>query len=205
MCPTPPNEADSEQQAGVRRTPRPMNGARSLLVVGIHREERAFGEAVAEDLDRGLVDVLVIPDGLSGRRPRPDEKFAHDVLHRALYQQLLPHVLRRHHRLIDLHTGADPQGACADLICACPEKLAGLAQGNPPGDGAPRIRLLALGDAAESGAPVALADRSIPEEIWRNPHFDYVGVEIFLADPRAFSSGEVRFARDLILSMAGGG
>jgi hypothetical protein len=185
-----------------------MNGARSLLVVGIHREERAFGEAVAEDLDRGLVDVLVIPDGLSGRRPRPDEKFAHDVLHRALYQQLLPHVLRRHHRLIDLHTGADPQGPCADLICACPEKLAGLAPRSAAGDGAvasaPRIRLLALGNVVESGAPVALADMSIPEEIWRNPHFDYVGVEIFLADPRAFSSGEVRFARDLVAGLAGG-
>lgn len=203
MCPTPANEANTE-----RGTVPGMSGARSLLVVGIHREERAFGEAVAKGLDRRLVDVLVIPEGLSGRRPRPDEKFAHDVLHRALYLQILPHVLRRHERLIDLHTGADPQGPCADLICAFPEKLAGLAPGSAAGDGAvasaPRIRLLALGNAAESGAPVALVDMSIPEEIWRNPHFDYIGAEIFLPDPAAISADDVRFARDLVARLAGG-
>ncbi|QTR49291.1 FeoC-like transcriptional regulator [Candidatus Thiothrix anitrata] len=42
---------------------------KALLVIGIHREERAFGEAVASSLDPTLFDVLVIPDGLSGQHP----------------------------------------------------------------------------------------------------------------------------------------
>jgi hypothetical protein len=184
-----------------------MNGAPSLLVVGIHREERAFGEAVADLLDPGLADVLVIPDGLSGRRPRPDEKFAHDVLHRALYLQLLPHVLGRYVRLIDLHTGADPQGPSADLICAFPRKLSGLTPGCSPGDeaggNAPRIRLVALGDPADGAAAIALADTAIPKEIWRNPHFDYIGVEIFLPEPHTVAVDQVRFARDIVATLAG--
>ncbi|MCD6706526.1 MAG: hypothetical protein LT080_08755 [Thiobacillus sp.] len=56
-----------------------MNRPRALLVVGIHREERGFGEAVAAGLDRRLIDVLVIPEGLSGRHPRQDQRFYFDT------------------------------------------------------------------------------------------------------------------------------
>ncbi|MGB0129490.1 MAG: hypothetical protein WBP72_17755 [Rhodocyclaceae bacterium] len=185
-----------------------MSTPPALLVIGIHREERAFGEAVASSLDRKLVDVLVIPEGLSGRRPRPDQKFSHDVLHRALYLQLLPHMLGHHDLLIDLHTGVDRGGPCADLICSAPWKFASLApQFAPdwlPGDPAEKIRFVALGQAGDGVKPTALADMAIPEEIWRNPRFNYVGVEVFLPERSSDTAEPLAFARDLITRLASG-
>lgn len=98
---------------------------KTLLVIGVHREERAFGEAVAAGL-YGRVDVLAIEDGLSGRRPRPDQRFHYDTLHRALYRQLPAHAAGHYELLVDLHSGLDRAGPSADLICAEPERLAGV-------------------------------------------------------------------------------
>lgn len=46
-----------------------MPGTRTLLVIGIHREELAFGRDVVQGLEVEDLDVLEIPEGLSGRRP----------------------------------------------------------------------------------------------------------------------------------------
>jgi len=69
-----------------------MSRPATLLVIGIHREELAFGQAVAASLDPASVQVLAIPDGLSGRHPRSDQGFHWDTLHRVFYLQLRPHV-----------------------------------------------------------------------------------------------------------------
>ncbi|MGY6277547.1 hypothetical protein [Methylomonas sp. MgM2] len=95
-----------------------MQDAPLLLVIGIHREELAFGRAVAEGLNPERIKVLTVPEGLSGRKPLPDQVFNYQTLHRALYLQLLPYVLGRHAVLLDLHSGSDTAGPSADLICA---------------------------------------------------------------------------------------
>ena len=159
---------------------------RALLVIGIHREELAFGEAVTAGLDRCRIEVLAIPEGLSGRRPRPDQRFQYDTLHRALYLQLLPHVVGHHDLLIDLHTGLDRRGPRADLICAEAEKLAGLLEKSPrwPPSAvhASAVRFVRLGRNGDPGeAGVYVAETVIPEKIWRNARFLYVGVEDLLA------------------------
>jgi hypothetical protein len=45
----------------------------------MHREELAFGERVAATLARGNqprgLDVLRIPEGISGRQPRADQRY----------------------------------------------------------------------------------------------------------------------------------
>src|SRR5690606_5090834 len=89
-----------------------------LLVIGIHREELAFGQTVVEGLNKDCLQVLTVPEGISGTRPLIDQQFTYETLHRALYLQLLPHVQGRHALLIDLHAGSDPAGPSADLICA---------------------------------------------------------------------------------------
>jgi hypothetical protein len=94
-----------------------MKTAPLLLVIGIHREERAFGRMVAEGLVSERVQVLTVPEGLSGKRPLIDQQFKYETLHRALYLQLLPCVQGRHALLLDLHAGSDPAGPSADLIC----------------------------------------------------------------------------------------
>lgn len=158
--------------------------ARALLVIGIHRQELAFGQRVAQALRAAAapVDVLEIPKGLSGRRPRPDELFRYETLHKALYSQLLPHVRPAHRLVIDLHTGEDAAGPCADLFSARPALRDCLRQALAPGWCAPgaaeaaRVRVLPLGDNAHSRARTV-----IPPRVWDNPRFGYLAIEVYLA------------------------
>lgn len=172
----------------------------TLLVIGIHREELAFGQAVAGELDLAQVAVLEIPEGLSGQQPSAARRFQYEALHRALYQQLLPHVLNRHRLLVDLHSGFDPQLG-ADLICADPalcaclrtavagaERLAGV-----------EVRVVPLGD---EGADLH-ARTIIPPQVWRNPAFLYLGLEIYLTEPADGWPAACELARELIGIAAG--
>ncbi len=173
-----------------------MSGPAALLVVGIHREELAFGKAVAAGLARERVDVLTISEGLSGRRPRPDQRFHFDTLHRALYLQLLPHVRTRHRLLIDLHTGLDRQAPCADVYSRdIPRLAARLARADAPAN---PPRLISLGQAGAGPS----AETVIPAEIWENPRFLYVGLEIYLAEPGPGRGVEQDYARGLIAALA---
>lgn len=173
-----------------------MASAKTLLVIGIHREELAFGQAVAAGLDRSRVDVLSITEGLSGRHPRPDQCFHHDILHRALYLQILPHMQGRD-LLIDLHTGQDSQAPRSDLYCRDTGRLADLlaparALPSPP-------RLVSL--ECRGGEPGA--HTVIPPKIWRNPAFLYVGMEIYLPVPGLGRAEDQAYARTLIRALAG--
>lgn len=175
-----------------------MDGPATLLVIGVHREELAFGMAVAAGLDRRRIDVLTISEGLSGRRPRQDQRFQYETLHRALYLQLQPHVRAHHRLLVDLHTGLDPQAPCADLYSRDIPRLAGwIAQAGtlpaPP-------RLVPLGQAEEGPS----AETVIPEEIWRNPRCLYVGLEIYLAEAGQGRAVDQDYARALIMALARG-
>ena len=168
-----------------------------LLVVGIHREERAFGQAVAAGLAGGLVDVLDIDDGLSGRRPRQDQRFQYDTLHRALYLQLPPQMGPSRRLLIDLHTGLDPDGPCADLYCRNLAFLRlRLAQSAAP-NSAPR--LISLGGKGDAPGAATV----IPREVWDNHHFCYVGMEIYLRQAGAGSPDEQAYACALVRALAG--
>lgn len=176
---------------------KPSNTAPVLLVIGVHREELAFGQAVAADIDPARVAVLAIPEGLSGRRPHPDQSFHYDTLHHALYLQLLPHVVGRHRLLIDLHTGLDQFGPRADLICADAALRAclGAAIAARRGIAAHDVRLIALGG---DGTGALHARTVIPRQVWDNPAFRYVGLELYLP---AHADGEPAaraLARDLI-------
>lgn len=184
-----------------------MAGPASLLVIGIHREELAFGEQVAAGLDPARVAVLRIGEGLSGRRPRPDERFHYDTLHRELYHQLLVHVRRGgYHLVIDLHTGLDRDGPCADLYCrddallACVER----AQARSGLGGAGRSRYIPflppVGTPANGDDPHAAG--VMPEQVWNNPAFRYVGLEVYLSENRPAGAREWDYARDLVNLLA---
>lgn len=174
-----------------------LSKAGTLLVIGIHREELAFGAAVAAGIDTGGIDVLKIPEGLPGRHPRPDERFQHDTLHRALYLQLLPHVRGRYGRLIDLHAGFDADGPSADIYCRAPECL-------PPRLLAaiqPAPRLVRLGAPAED-ARFPNGKTVIPEEVWQASDFLYLGLEVYLPKVGAGSTADHWYARQVIQALA---
>lgn len=177
-----------------------------LVVIGIHREELVFGREVAAGLAPDEAEVLEIPDGLSGRRPRPDQCFRYDLAHEALYLQLLPHVLGRHRLLVDLHAGIDRDGPCADLMCGdavlaerlqarLHESTGAPAAGVPVAAGVPMagVRVIRL------GSPDAVPTRTvIPERIWHNPAFLYLCMEIYLSDDGSARPQAVALARRLI-------
>jgi len=166
-----------------------------LLVIGIHREELAYGRAVAAGLDPARTEVLEIPDGLSGVRPRPDQRFRYDTLHQALYRQLLAHIRPGHRILLDLHTGQDETGPCSDLYCHERGRLKGvLARAILP---APAPRLFALGHCTDGHC----AETIIPPTLWRNSHFLYVGMEIYLPAPGNIGMGDVAYGRGLVQAL----
>lgn len=97
--------------------------ARTVLILGIHREELAFGEAVAAGLDPARIDLLRIPEGFSVARPTQDQAFYYRASHRELYGQILCQVRGRYDLVIDLHCGINEPARCADLFSADPALL----------------------------------------------------------------------------------
>jgi hypothetical protein len=168
----------------------------ALLLIGIHREELAFGRRVAQEVDRSRVTVLEVPEGLSGRRPLPDEEFRYDTLHRELYRQILDHMHQSGERLlIDLHAGRDPLGPSADFICADAEVRARMSEMLERETSAVRqsIRVIPIGGGAQTHARTV-----IPRELWNNPAFRYVALEIYLPDAAAGRDAACRLAQRLI-------
>ena len=156
-----------------------------LLVIGVHREELAFGEQVAARLadrsDLPALEVLRIPDGLSGRNPRDDERFRHAVAHGELYRQIRQ-IAGQRALVIDLHQGFDDAGPGADLYCGAAGLLIDLGARFAGWRGR-CIRLVNLTD--RDPVPGAVPGRTvIPEDVWNSPNFGFVGVEIYLPAPR---------------------
>lgn len=186
-----------------------------LLVIGAHREELSFGEAVAAQLDRQRLDLLRIPVGISGQRPGPDALEEYRQRHAELYRQILEHVQPAQRVLIDLHTGFDERLCSADVLCGEPALLRCIEQqasqpGAPSGGGMRAVRLVASDrDAVLSPGECPRAESwpwvspVLPEAIWNRRRPLYVGIEVYLASSSyALSSrgtaAEVRLAAAVI-------
>ncbi|MCO6427163.1 hypothetical protein [Nitrosomonas communis] len=172
-----------------------VTAPRVLLVIGIHREELAFGKAVGAMVNAEDVAVLTIPEGISGRHPRADQLFQYERLHQRLYTQLLSHVEGHYMALIDLHSGEDQNGPKADLFCADKSLREQLEQRIREDASLldRRVRLIPL------GAPGLLhAVTVIPEAIWNNSDFRYIGVEIYLPETKAGRIASCHLANYLI-------
>lgn len=167
----------------------------ALLVIGVHREELAFGRSVADSLDHEQVAVLEIPEGLSGQRPLPDQLFRYEAVHQALYLQLLPHVCGHYRLLIDLHTGFDTHGPSADLITADPslQQCLRTALDQASNHRTEQVRVVPIGTRGTESTRTV-----IPMQIWNNPAFVYVGIELYLPDERADWAEALSLAHRLI-------
>jgi hypothetical protein len=193
-----------------------------LLVIGVHREERHFGEAVAARLPQARFDLLRIEQGLSGRRPGPDELDAYRLRHRALYAQILDHISPAHLVLLDLHTGFDEAGPCADVLCADAELLRCVERrGVPSGPdvdpdtrkirgvrlvaGQPRVQPCAPARAAPEPAaedPWPSLRPHIPQAVWCADHYLYIGIEIYLLTPANPTDADIAFGAAVVRAAA---
>ncbi len=177
----------------------------TLLVTGIHREELDFGDRVAALIDRNHVHVMRIPEGISHARTGSGGLFYYNTRHREIYLQLRQQVTGHYRLLIDLHCGLNDTGRCADLYCRdeqilqCISGCTGqLAMGG-------QLRLVKIltdsenGDLVKEVKKVDVGARtSIPEQMWNDQSFVYVGLEIYLAKVGDGVAADWRFARDLI-------
>lgn len=174
----------------------------ALLVIGIHREELAFGDQVAKLLKDSSLDVLRIGEGISSERPSRDNLFYYKILHDEIYLQLLQGIGRRYSLMIDLHAGIDETSRCAEVFCRDTEWLYCLR-----GELSTTIQrsrslvktfrltnIVANAEPAEhvvqkqNGRKLAYSNYSIckthiPEALWANRRFLYVGIEIYLPQP----------------------
>ncbi len=204
---------------------RESNSPSVLVVVGVHREERAFGEAVAERLPRDRFDLLRIEQGLCNRRPGPHEHDAYRARHRALYAQILEHIQPGHRVVLDLHTGLDEAGPSADVLCADPGLLRCVEPGGGDGSGQAgsvglpvgKVRGVQLvGDepascgiqAAEVSTDPACSGRwprlrpDIPRAVWcAGPHL-YAGIEVYLSTAGDALDTDVAFGAAVVLTAA---
>jgi hypothetical protein len=192
--------------------PEGQSAAEAVLIIGAHREELAFGERVAEGLDPRIA-VLRIPEGISGHRPRPDEVFYYETRHRELYLQLRQQVGGRYKVVVDLHTGLNQPGRCADVICRdpallrCVHRATQRRYGRAAATGL--VRTVRLASRTDSGEPSIQADAAeygkgplgttvIPTGVWDSEDFLYVGLEVYLGQEGEGQEDDWRFARRLV-------
>jgi hypothetical protein len=163
-------------------------GARTLLVTGVHREELGFGDRVAALLSNDRIDVLRIPKGITQRRTGTDDRFYATTQHREIYLQVRQQVRGRYELLIDLHSGIDDAGACADVFCRHEPFLACLAariRGTGETQAIRLIRIAADDESIDPDRANTIADATartwIPRVIWDQASPLYVGLEVYLA------------------------
>lgn len=178
--------------------------SRAVLIIGVHRDELAFGDKVVAGLEPSLIDILRIPEGLTGRHPRQDQMFHYEIRHRELYYQLLGQIRGRYSMAIDLHCGLNEDGSCADLIATDRLLLAGVQRhaiaqfGKSEGNRILRPVLLGSGSDAHSPEYPIRAHTIIPAEFCNAPTFAYAGIEIYLTSRGSGTASEWELTRWLI-------
>jgi hypothetical protein len=185
--------------------------AKNLLVIGIHREELSFGEHVAEQINKQQTQVLRISHGISRQRNPQETHFYYTTRHREIYLQLRQQVKGRYGLIIDLHSGFNESGRCADVYCHNEDLLDCLDV--KTGDGMPLQNVRSAHIVADLNTGCrpsdttrkndghfshAIAHTLIPEEVWDNRDFMYVGIEIYLNTGDAGTEEDWIYARNLI-------
>lgn len=179
----------------------------TLIIIGAHRDELAFGDKVVEALNRDQVAVLRIPQGITGDRPRPDQVPAFARRHQELYRQILDHVEPQHRLVIDVHCGLGETARTADVFCHWPEMLSCLEERTAmhgPAGAVRGVRLVAstaLEHGTEPCPSRPIATSPISEALWRSRNPVYVGLEVYLAAKGAGVEEDWRFARALVSDM----
>ena len=196
--------------------------SKAIIVIGIHREELAFGERVAELLDGSGIDVLRIEQGLSGKNPVFDDLFYYTTQHQEIYLQLRQQIKKRYDLLIDLHSGINESGACAEIFCKHVDLLDCLKTVSKkcsdihcPLSGPIRLTRIIedsgkIDDPAERNEEMDTKIREqeypfcltvIPQAVWASQDFIYVGLEIYLPRPDAGTMEDWRFTAEIVGSI----
>jgi hypothetical protein len=191
-------------------------GAEAVLVIGLHREELRFGEQVAKRLPRTQIDLLRIEHGLSAKKPLYHQRFYYTTEHREIYLQLRRHIQPQHRLLIDLHAGVGEGLPRAEVYChdlGLLDRLASRLAAPSAACHAYREQVRLVRIVTEEAEPALRHERPavdpdrpgytvcrtlIPEAVWRNERFCYVGVEVYLRKPQTGEKRDWELGRELI-------
>jgi hypothetical protein len=172
-----------------------MNGSnnaadiRTGLVIGIHQKELAFGRQVAAILPPKNIRIVQIDQGLPQQDSFEGKRYYYGVFHREIYLQLHQQLKKKIDLLIDLHTGINEAGRCADIFC-CDAHLLGRLKKTVDKCAVSRfrrpqpIRLVEIAAASSQKHATAgcfpVCHTIIPRAVWKSANYSYVGLEIYL-------------------------
>lgn len=176
------------------------------LVVGIHREELDFGLKVARTVEN-FIHVVRINNGLSHAKSLYRSSFYHSTAHREMYLQLHQQLKGKTNFAIDLHTGINESGRCADIHSADPRLLRNIKTGldadalqphSAPGEERLYRITESAGQGEEKNGLFPVSHTIIPRRIWAGHDYIYAGLEIYLGEPGAGTSADCQYAARLI-------
>jgi hypothetical protein len=174
-----------------------MNGSisstdiRTGLVIGIHKKELGFGRQVAAILPKADIRIVQIDQGLPQQESFNGRGYYYSAFHREIYLQLHQQVKNKIDLLIDLHTGINESGRCADIFYSDKHLLGRIKKTLNESkvnffDHSQAVRLFKIATvssrehAASSSFPVC--HTIIPGTVWESDQYSYVGLEIYLQD-----------------------
>jgi len=180
----------------------------TALVVGIHKEELAFGQQVARLMEGNGVHIVMIDNGLSHDRSYYRSGFYHSTAHREMYLQLHQQLIQKKVALvIDLHTGINETGRCADILSANTILLKKIdllldkvEKHTFSAPGEERLYEITLIDEKKKDMndSFSACHTIIPQKIWDSREYTYAGLEIYLRDAGEGFTSDWEYAAGLI-------
>jgi hypothetical protein len=202
---------------------KPMNGLldvvvkekknETALVIGVHKEELSFGKQVTRLMAESGIHIVTIDNGLSHDRSYYRSGFYHSTAHREMYLQLHQQLVGKKVVLvIDLHTGINETGRCADILSADTtllERMDVLLKGvgkhifSAPGE--ERLYEIILPDAKSRNEndSISACHTIIPQKVWNAHEYTYVGLEIYFREAGQGFSSDWEYAAGLIQMLNG--
>ena len=164
---------------------------RAGLVIGIHKKELDFGRQVAAILPETDIRIVQIDQGLPQQESFNRRGYYYSTFHREIYLQLHQQVKNKIDLMIDLHTGINESGRCADIFCN-DERLLGRIRKTLNkskmniSENSQAVRLFKIttvsSEAHVPSSSFPVCHTIIPDSVWESAHYSYVGLEIYLQE-----------------------
>jgi len=169
----------------------------SALVVGIHQRERDYGQNVARILSDSGIKILCIHKGLPQPADFDGNPFYYSAYLREIYLQLHQQIKKEFGLMIDLHTGINETGRCADIFCnntRLLDTVNDLLKKNTNNDFSADepVQLIRITEKTSRKKNTRhkqprniypICHSVIPKSVWKANKYLYVGLEIYLENP----------------------
>lgn len=178
----------------------------AVLVIGVHCEEFAFGLKAAQLIENDI-QVVQVTSGLSHEKSLYLSGFYHSIAHREMYLQLHQQLKGKADLVIDLHTGINETGRCADILSAdtcllrtMKTRLETIVQHPFSLPGEERLYQITQldGQYERNDGPFPACHTIIPQQIWGGHDYIYAGLEIYLHEPGEGSMADCEYGVQLI-------